>query len=95
MTVSSPESLTGPVEKIIFHDVESGFCVLLVKAKGRKEAATVVGYVLRVEAGDFIQASGEWLQDRKYGLQFKSEFLTVTAPTTLEGIEKGSVAKFN
>ena len=88
MTVSSPESLTGPVEKIIFHDVESGFCVLLVKAKGRKEVATVVGYVLRVEAGDFIQASGAWLQDRKYGLQFKSEFLTVTAPTTMEGIEK-------
>ena len=31
---------------------------------------------------------GRWIQDREFGLQFKAEILTCTAPTTKEGIEK-------
>jgi len=35
-----------------------------------------------------VTAEGRWVQDREFGLQFRAEMLTSTAPTTKEGIEK-------
>jgi exodeoxyribonuclease V alpha subunit len=41
-----------------------------------------------ISAGEFVQASGTWINDRTHGVQFKASFLKVAAPTTAEGIEK-------
>jgi hypothetical protein len=41
-----------------------GFCVLRVKARGKREPITVVGHAAVISAGEFIQASGEWANDR-------------------------------
>ena len=38
--------------------------------------------------GEWLTAQGRWVQDREFGLQFKAEMLTSTAPTTKAGIEK-------
>ena len=88
---SSPsglEVLAGAVERVTFHGEESGFCVLRVKARGHRELVTVVGHSAAVSAGEWITASGEWVNDRTYGPQFRSRFLKATAPTSAEGIER-------
>jgi len=85
---SSPENLSGLVERVTFHNPDNGFCVLRVQVKGKKDLFTVIGHVSTIAAGEFIQAAGQWLHDRQHGLQFKAQFLTATVPTTLEGIEK-------
>src|SRR5258706_12700475 len=41
-----------------------------------------------ISAGEFIQASGAWQNDRTHGLQFRASFLKAMPPTTTEGIEK-------
>jgi exodeoxyribonuclease V alpha subunit len=82
------ENLSGLVERVTFHNTDNGFCVLRVQVKGKRELLTVVGHVPTITAGEFIQTTGHWIQDRQHGLQFKAQFITVTAPTTLEGIEK-------
>ena len=82
------ETLSGIVERVTFHNEENGFCVLRVKAKGMRELATVVGHAPSVSAGEFLDASGEWIVDREHGRQFKCEQLRVAAPSTPEGIEK-------
>jgi exodeoxyribonuclease V alpha subunit len=41
-----------------------------------------------ISAGEFVQASGSWINDRTHGVQFRASFLKATAPTTVEGIEK-------
>jgi exodeoxyribonuclease V alpha subunit len=41
-----------------------------------------------IAAGEFVQPSGTWINDRTYGVQFRASFLKATAPTTTEGIEK-------
>jgi len=41
-----------------------------------------------ISAGEFIQASGGWVNDRIHGVQFRASFLKATAPTTVDGIEK-------
>ena len=85
---SSLENLSGLVERVTFHNPDNGFCILRVQVKGKKELFTVIGNASTIAAGEFIQAAGQWLHDRHHGLQFKAQFLTATAPTTLEGIEK-------
>jgi exodeoxyribonuclease V alpha subunit len=87
---SSPsnEVLAGLVERVAFHNEENGFSVLRVKARGQRELITVVGHAAIISAGEFIQASGSWVNDRAHGPQFKAAFLKVAAPTTVEGIEK-------
>src|SRR5687767_4964555 len=82
------ETLAGIVERVTFHNEENGFCVLRVKAKGMRELATVIGHAPSVTAGEFIDATGEWVVDREHGRQFKCEQMRVAAPSTPEGIEK-------
>ena len=82
------EMLAGAVERVTFHSEESGFCVLRVKARGHRELVTVVGHAAVVAAGEWITASGEWVNDRTYGPQFRSGFMKATAPTSIEGIER-------
>ncbi|MBV8525719.1 MAG: ATP-dependent RecD-like DNA helicase, partial [Acetobacteraceae bacterium] len=84
----SLENLDGLVERVTFHNAETGFCVLRVKARGQRDLITVVGHAATIQAGEWVQASGAWVNDRAHGLQFRARFLKATAPTTLEGIEK-------
>ena len=82
------ESFSGLVERVTYHNLETGYCVLRIKMERQKDLVTVVGHANTISAGEFIQASGQWLNDKNYGLQFKASFLKACAPTTEEGIEK-------
>lgn len=82
------EQLSGSVERVTFHSEESGFCVLKIKAKGQRELVTVVGSSASVSAGEYIDCTGIWVNNREYGLQFRADQLRIVMPSTLEGIEK-------
>ena len=82
------EVLAGLVERVTFHNAENGFCVLRIKARGHRDLITIVGHAASISAGEFVQATGVWNNDRTHGLQFKASFLRTTMPTTAEGIEK-------
>jgi len=94
MTVAAPvqtsttEALAGLVERVTFHNAESGFCVLRVKVRGQRDLVTVIGHAAAIGAGEWVQMSGTWVNDRTHGLQFKAAFLKASPPTTLEGIER-------
>src|SRR6266849_1845855 len=87
-TGTPTEVLAGLVERVTFHNAENGFCVLRVKARGQRDLITVLGHAAMISAGEFVQASGTWVNDRTHGVQFKASFLKAAAPTTIEGIEK-------
>ena len=82
------ENLAGLVERVAFHNEDSGFCVLRVKARGQRDLITVIGHAAAIGAGEFVQASGRWVNDRTHGVQFRADFLRAAPPTTAEGIEK-------
>jgi len=88
LTEQRSEFLQGSVERVTFHSEESGFCVLRVKVKARREPVTVTGSAASISAGEYIECQGQWVNDRKHGLQFSAKHLKVVPPTTLEGIEK-------
>jgi exodeoxyribonuclease V alpha subunit len=85
---STQEVLAGLVERVTFHNAENGFCVLRIKARGHRELVTIVGHAAIISAGEWITASGEWINDRSHGQQFKARFMRTSAPTSIAGIEK-------
>ena len=76
------------IEQVTFFNEDNGFAVLKVKVKGQRDCVTVVGSLPTVNAGEWINAEGNWVRDKTFGLQFKATQLSSTAPTTREGIEK-------
>lgn len=82
------EYCQGIIERITFYSEESGFCVLQVKSKGKKDLITVTAKAVAIHAGEYIECGGHWANDKKFGLQFKAVWLKSVQPSTLEGIEK-------
>ncbi len=82
------EVLSGLIERVVFHNPENGFCVLKVKARGSRNLEAVVGRLPAVKAGEWITASGRWVNDRSHGLQFEAAFIKTSKPNSRAGIEK-------
>jgi exodeoxyribonuclease V alpha subunit len=85
---STQEVLAGLVERVTYHNAENGFCVLRAKVRGHREVVTVVGHAAAIVAGEWVTATGGWVNDRTHGQQFKARFLRTSPPTSADGIEK-------
>ena len=94
MVPSSPDTqaprevLAGSVERVTYHNAENGFCVLRIKVRGYRDLVTVVGHAPSVSAGEWVTATGAWVNDRRHGPQFRADHLRVAAPSSAEGIER-------
>jgi exodeoxyribonuclease V alpha subunit len=82
------EALAGHVERVTYHNAENGFCVLRLRVRGHRDVVTLVGHTAVVSAGEWINATGAWVNDRAHGQQFRAKFLKTAAPTSIAGIEK-------
>ncbi len=87
-SINSPDRIHGAVERITFHSDETGFAVLRVRVRGRREPATVVGTVSSVSPGESVECRGAWINDSKHGMQFQADEIRVIPPTTVEGMER-------
>ncbi|KJV57254.1 helix-hairpin-helix motif family protein [Orientia chuto str. Dubai] len=87
-SLPSNNQILGLVERITFHNPENGFCIIKAKVSHKKDLITVIGYSSAITVGQHIEASGIWVNDKEYGLQFKANTLKVSLPTNIEGIEK-------
>jgi hypothetical protein len=54
---TQPEEIAGLVERVTFHNDETGFCVLRIKARGYRELVTMVGTLPEVRAGEWLRLS--------------------------------------
>ena len=53
-----------------------------MKARGQRDLITVIGHAAAIGAGEFVQVSGRWVNDRTHGVQFRADFLRSAPPTT-------------
>ena len=60
------ETISGSVERVTFHSEDSGYCVIRVKARGIRDLVTIVGYSGSISAGEWVTATGGWVNDVKY-----------------------------
>lgn len=82
------DGLSGLVERVTFHNEDTGFAVLKVKARGHRQLVPVVGTVAAVSPGEWITAEGRWENTSQHGRQLRADRIDLQAPTSLEGIER-------
>ncbi|MEP7291831.1 MAG: ATP-dependent RecD-like DNA helicase [Chloroflexota bacterium] len=87
------ERLKGTVERITFFNEENGYSVIKIKADKRYPTAeardgmiTVVGVMPEIGVGESVQFDGDWVDDARYGKQFRAEMVTPLMPTSESGI---------
>ena len=62
---SDREVLAGLVERVTYQNTDNGFCVVRVKARGHRDLVTLVGHAATISAGEWITATGGWVNDRR------------------------------
>lgn len=87
------ETITGTVERITFYSAETGYSVLKIKPEGKFPKAVakdgtlaVTGTLPELGVGERVQFSGQWVEDPRYGTQFRADRAEPIAPNSKEGI---------
>ncbi len=88
------EKLKGIVKNITFHNEENGFTIAKIEIDGRKSPVAVTGFIKIIEVGETVVFNGYWVNDPKYGRQFKFQSYESVIPTSLEGIKRFLSSKF-
>jgi exodeoxyribonuclease V alpha subunit len=84
---SDEATLDGTISRIVFKSDDSSFLVAQVATEGGMPV-TVVGDMIGVTEGLPLRLRGTWVEDRKWGRQFKVATYQLRSPQTLVGIEK-------
>lgn len=71
------DTLVGSVERVTFHNEDSGFSVLKVKARGQRDLVPVVGHAASISAGVFFVV---WIIDQVIVGQRKALAIAVRSP---------------
>ncbi|MBC6934818.1 MAG: ATP-dependent RecD-like DNA helicase [Chloroflexi bacterium] len=87
------ETLTGSIERITYYNDENGYTVLrLLPDKSRPDLSardgtvTVVGAMPELQPGEAVEFIGDWVNDPRYGMQFRAEIVKPILPTSRTGI---------
>jgi exodeoxyribonuclease V alpha subunit len=82
------QTLEGTIERIVYQDAESQWTVARVQLDANARMVTFVGNLPGLPSGTALRAVGRWVEDRRYGQQFKVAAFTPLDPGTLAGIER-------
>jgi exodeoxyribonuclease V alpha subunit len=85
---SVTEEISGLIERVTFHNDESGFCDPSRRVRGHRDEITVIGSLPSVTAREWLVAEGWWVRGKEHGLQFKAKSVKTVPPTTVDGIER-------
>lgn len=84
---STQTELSGVIERVRFHSPDSGWTVIDVKTDTGSMVA-LTGTLPSIAPGERIRATGHWVQDPRYGEQFKMSHAVTAPPATTAAIEK-------
>ena len=76
------------IEQVIFQNKDNGYCDFQVSKEDDIGWYTVVGTFQEVGVGSTIVADGEWIEDKRYGKQFKVSMWHEELPSSVLGMEK-------
>jgi exodeoxyribonuclease V alpha subunit len=89
MSGDAPTEVTidGTLERVVYRDEESSFTVARFTTAGH-QPVTIVGELVGVNEGLPLRLRGTWVNDKKWGRQFRVATYQLKSPETLVGIEK-------
>ena len=82
------DTLRGTIERLTYHNEETGYTVAQLMPEGQSYTVTVVGAMLGINVGESVLIIGEWMAHPQYGRQFKAETVRTLLPATIAGIER-------
>lgn len=87
---AATETVTGIVERIVFTNPETQFCVVALAPETGPRGAeiTIVGNLTAVQPGETIRAQGRWESHPQFGRRFVVEHYETVLPHTVTGIRK-------
>lgn len=95
MNEEEQESLRGVVERITYHNEESGYTVAKLALERPtphlphwQREAPIVGAMVGVNVGEAVELGGAWEVHPQYGKQFTVKTLRSVLPATVAGMEK-------
>lgn len=77
------ENITGVIDIYLFYSENNGYSVFKLE-----DGTSVVGNLPKLNEGDRVELTGEWVKHPRYGKQFKIETANIAHPTTESGIIK-------
>ncbi|HEX2527295.1 MAG TPA: ATP-dependent RecD-like DNA helicase [Geminicoccus sp.] len=83
--VAAQRELLGTVDRIVFHNAETGWTVLRLTTDGG-DTVILVGTGLALQEGDAIKALGAFEDDPSWGRRFRAAVVHAAAPSTREGM---------
>jgi exodeoxyribonuclease V alpha subunit len=85
--VAPEETLDGTLERFVFRSDDSGFTVARFETSAHHHV-TIVGELVGVSEGLPLRLRGQWIEDKKFGRQFRVTTYQLRSPETLLGIER-------
>jgi exodeoxyribonuclease V alpha subunit len=82
------DSVSGVLERITFHNEETGYTVARLAVEHARDLVTVVGSMNNPAVGEMLVCEGRWSAHREYGRQFLLQRYATTRPASLFAIEK-------
>jgi len=84
---SDERTISGIVIRVVYHNDNTGWAVFRIR-NSRGTVDTIVGSVGRLNEGEEVEARGEWVDDPRYGSQFKALSIAVKAPSSINGLKR-------
>lgn len=81
-------TLEGTLERVVFSNPENAWSVVKLSVPGDGGPVTAVGNLLGVRPGESLRLHGGWVDDPKFGRQFRVDSYLPIAPDTVAGIER-------
>ena len=79
MTESQEATVEGEIEQVVYSNEDNSWSVVRVR-NDRNRLVTVVGNLVGAEPGESIRAHGRWVQDRRFGEQFRADSYVPLGP---------------
>ncbi|MBI5141134.1 MAG: ATP-dependent RecD-like DNA helicase [Nitrospirae bacterium] len=80
-------TITGVLDKIVYANEENAYLVARIKEKGNREPTTIIGNIAAMP-GESLRLFGEWVENKKFGRQFRVDRYESVAPASVHAIEK-------
>lgn len=78
----------GHIERITFHNPDTGYTVAQLMEVGKKHLTCIVGIMPALQPGETVRCFGSWKQHLIHGRQFEVESCKPEVPATVAGIQK-------
>jgi len=87
-TMAKSSTIEGVLERIVYFNEDNNFTVARLQVAKMRDLVPIVGNMPCPNPGETLRLKGEWVNDAKFGKQFRVESCLSVLPSTITGIEK-------